>query len=66
MTFRGLATTEGTFRTSVVYPHSSFAMHKLSFACMKTKFSPVGDIILDCQCQCQRIVKKISFNPSLC
>ncbi len=25
---------------------------------MKTKFSPVGDIILDCQCQCQRIVKK--------
>ena len=23
---------------------------------MKTKFSPVGDIILDCQCQ--RIVKK--------
>ena len=26
-------------------------MHKLSFACMKTKFSPVGDIILDCQCQ---------------
>ena len=26
---------------------------------MKTKFSPVGDIILDCQCQCQRIVKKI-------
>ena len=37
---------------------SSFALHKLSFACMKTKFSPVGDIILDCQCQCQRIVKK--------
>ena len=33
-------------------------MLKLSFACMKTKFSPVGDIILDCQCQCQRIVKK--------
>ena len=33
-------------------------MHKLSFACMKTKFSLVGDIILDCQCQCQRIVKK--------
>ena len=42
-------------------------MNKLSFACMKTKFSPVGgDGILDCQCQCQRIVKKISFNPSLC
>ena len=31
---------------------------------MKTKFSPVGDIILDCQCQCQRIVKKYHFNPS--
>ena len=30
---------------------------------MKTKFSPVGVIILDCQCQCQRIVKKISFQP---
>ena len=39
-------------------------MNKLSFACMKTKFSPVGDRILDCQCQ--RIVKKLSFNPSLC
>ena len=25
---------------------------------MKTKFSPVGCGILDCQCQCQRIVKK--------
>ena len=36
-------------------------MNKLSFACMKTKFSPVGDIILDCQCQRQRIVKFLSF-----
>ncbi len=32
---------------------------------MKTKFSPVGDIILDCQCQCQRIVKNyLSTHPS--
>ena len=30
---------------------------------MKTKFSSVGDIILDCQRQRQRIVKKYLFQP---
>ena len=48
------------------YHHISFALHKLSFACVKTKFSPVGDGILDCQCQCQRIVKFYPSNSSLC
>ena len=41
---------------------------------MKTKFSPVGDIILDCQCQCQRIcsttrkkiLQKSGFSDFIC
>ena len=41
---------------------------------MKTKFFPVGDIILDCQCQCQRICsttpkissKRSGFSDFIC
>ena len=43
---------------------SSFAMHKLSFACMKTKFSPVGNIIfgLSVSAHCQKNI--ILTHPS--
>ena len=34
-------------------------MHKLSFACMKTKFSPIGDIILDCRVSVSALSKNI-------
>ena len=43
-------------------------MHKLSFACMKTMFSPVGGVaeFWTVSVSVSAFSKNIFFNPSLC
>ena len=45
--FEGAQLLTVRFVPSVVYHHSSFAMHKHSFALIKTKFSPSADTDTD-------------------